>query len=50
MVWSYGDRMLLGILAYADALEAPAEFREALEESYAELRDEAARRSTSPAA
>ncbi|WP_110240543.1 wax ester/triacylglycerol synthase family O-acyltransferase [Nocardioides gilvus] len=50
MVWSYGDRMLFGILAYADALEAPAEFRAALEESYAELLDEAARRSTLPAA
>lgn len=50
MVWSYGDRMLFGILAYADALEAPAEFRTALEESYAELLDEATRRSTLPAA
>lgn len=37
MVWSYGDRMLLGILAYADALDDPEEFRRALEESCAEL-------------
>lgn len=50
MVWSYGDRMLFGILAFADALEAPAEFRAALEASYAELLDEATRRSAQPAA
>lgn len=50
MVWSYGDRMLWGVLAFADALEAPAEFRAALEESCAELLDEATRRSTLPAA
>lgn len=37
MVWSYGERMLLGILAYADALPDPGELVRALEESCAEL-------------
>lgn len=37
MVWSYGDRVLLGVLAYADALADPAGFRAALHESAAEL-------------
>lgn len=37
MVWSYGDRVLLGVLAYADALGDPEGFRAALEESADEL-------------
>lgn len=41
MIWSYGDRMLFGILAYADALDSPDEFRAALEDSCAELVAEA---------
>ena len=45
MVWSYGSEVLFGILAYADALEAPADFRAALEASCAELVGEAQRRS-----
>lgn len=50
MVWSYGDRMLLGILAYADALGEPAPFVAALEESCAELVAEARSRTGLPAA
>ncbi|WP_110180678.1 wax ester/triacylglycerol synthase family O-acyltransferase [Nocardioides solisilvae] len=37
MVWSYGDRLLLGCLAFADALDDPEAFRRALGESFAEL-------------
>ena len=37
MVWSYADRMLLGILGYADALDDPAGFRRAVGESFDEL-------------
>ena len=37
MVWSYGDRMLLGILAFADALTDPAGLCRAIQESYDEL-------------
>lgn len=37
VVWSYGDRLLLGILAFADALTDPAALGRAIEESCAEL-------------
>ncbi|WP_181313026.1 wax ester/triacylglycerol synthase family O-acyltransferase [Nocardioides campestrisoli] len=37
MVWSYGDRLLLGCLAFADSLDDPAAFRSALLDSFAEL-------------
>jgi len=37
MVWSYGDRMTFGILAYADALRHPEVFRRAVTESFEEL-------------
>ncbi|WP_101525704.1 wax ester/triacylglycerol synthase family O-acyltransferase [Nocardioides houyundeii] len=37
MLWSYGDRMLLGILAFADALTDPSGLCTAIGESYAEL-------------
>lgn len=39
MLWSYGDRLLFGILAFADALRDPEAMRTAIEEAYAELRD-----------
>jgi diacylglycerol O-acyltransferase len=37
MLWSYGDRLLLGILAFADALEDPAALTRHLEQAFAEL-------------
>ncbi len=37
MLWSYGNRLLLGILAFADALEDPAALTRHLEASFAEL-------------
>lgn len=37
MVWSYGDRMLLGILAFADALRDPALLSRSITESFDEL-------------
>lgn len=37
MLWSYGDRMLFGILAFADALRHPESFASAVTESYHEL-------------
>lgn len=50
MVWSYGQRMLFGILAYAEALEDPQAFRVALTESCAELVELARSRAGRPAA
>lgn len=50
MVWSYGERMLLGVLAYADALPEPELFRDALTESCAELVALARERTGQPAA
>lgn len=38
MVWSYGDRLLLGCLAFADALDDPDAFGESLAGSFDELR------------
>lgn len=37
MVWSYGDRMTLGILGYADALRHPEVFRDAVATSFDDL-------------
>lgn len=37
MLWSYGDRLLFGILAFADALRHPESFTAAIAESYEEL-------------
>jgi diacylglycerol O-acyltransferase len=37
MLWSYGDRLLFGILSFADALRHPDTFRQAISESYDEL-------------
>lgn len=37
MVWSYGDRMLLGILAFADALRDPDLLSRSITESFEEL-------------
>jgi diacylglycerol O-acyltransferase len=37
MLWSYGDRLLLGILAFADALEDPAGLSRHIEHAFAEL-------------
>lgn len=37
MLWSYGDQMLLGILAFADALHRPDLFATAVTDSFAEL-------------
>ncbi len=42
MVWSYGDRMLFGVLSFADALTDPALLSRAVTESFEELRDLAA--------
>jgi WS/DGAT/MGAT family acyltransferase len=39
MLWSYGDRLLLGVLAFADALRDPVAFSRHLEGSFAELLD-----------
>ncbi|GGD12477.1 wax ester/triacylglycerol synthase family O-acyltransferase [Nocardioides daphniae] len=50
MVWSYGQRMLLGVLAYADVLDDPQEFRAALTDSCAELVELARERTGRPAA
>lgn len=38
MLWSYGDRLLIGILAFADALADPAALTRHIEQSFAELR------------
>lgn len=37
MLWSYGDRLLLGILAFADALRDPAALTRHVEAAFAEL-------------
>ena len=37
MLWSYGDRLLLGILAFADALRDPAALTRHIEGSFADL-------------
>jgi diacylglycerol O-acyltransferase len=37
MLWSYGDRLLLGILAFADALRDPAALTRHIEQAFAEL-------------
>ena len=37
MLWSYGDRLLLGVLAFADALQDPAALTRHLEQSFADL-------------
>ena len=37
MVWSYGDRLLIGILAFADAMADPAEFAGYLADALDEL-------------
>jgi WS/DGAT/MGAT family acyltransferase len=37
MLWSYGDRLLLGILAFADALRDPAALTRHVESSFADL-------------
>lgn len=50
MVWSYGDRMLVGILAYADALPDPRAFADALTASCTELVAAARSRVGRPAA
>ncbi len=39
MLWSYGDRLLLGILAFADALRDPAALAHHIEAAFAELGD-----------
>ena len=38
MLWSYGDRLLLGILAFADALPDPAALTRHLESAFEDLR------------
>ncbi len=38
MLWSYGDRLLLGILAFADALQDPAALTRHVETAFADLR------------
>ncbi|WP_421121782.1 wax ester/triacylglycerol synthase family O-acyltransferase [Aquihabitans daechungensis] len=47
MLWSYGDRLLLGILAFADALRDPAALTYHIETAFADLH--AAVTTTSPA-
>ena len=37
MLWSYGDRLLLGILAFADALQDPAALTRHVEAAFADL-------------
>ena len=37
MLWSYGDRLLFGILAFADALQDPEALSRAFESAYADL-------------
>lgn len=37
MLWSYGDRLLLGILAFADALRDPAALTRHVESAFADL-------------
>ena len=37
MLWSYGDRLLIGVLAFADALEDPAALTHHIGRSFAEL-------------
>ncbi|MCU1369103.1 MAG: wax ester/triacylglycerol synthase family O-acyltransferase [Ilumatobacteraceae bacterium] len=37
MLWSYGDRLLLGILAFADALADPAALTRHIEEAFTDL-------------
>lgn len=37
MLWSYGDRLLFGILAFADAVRDPRGLEHALREAFAEL-------------
>ena len=37
MLWSYGDRLLFGILAFADALRDPDALTAAVESAYADL-------------
>jgi WS/DGAT/MGAT family acyltransferase len=37
MLWSYGPRLLFGILAFADAVREPRALEEALREAFAEL-------------
>ncbi len=39
MLWSYGDRILFGVLAFATALADPAALSRWIERSHAELRD-----------
>ncbi len=39
MLWSYGDRILFGVLAFADALRDPTALSKHLERSFAELTD-----------
>ena len=39
MLWSYGDRLLFGILAFADALQDPAALTRHVEAAFAELAD-----------
>ena len=37
MLWSYADRLLFGVLAFADALQDPTAFGQAIEVAFAEL-------------
>ncbi len=51
MLWSYGDRMLFGVLSFADALRDPALLSRAIADSYEELSARAAQaRSGGPVA
>ncbi|MEZ5202822.1 MAG: wax ester/triacylglycerol synthase family O-acyltransferase [Acidimicrobiales bacterium] len=49
MLWSYGDRILIGVLAFADALVEPSKLTGHLEASFAELLDAVERASLNPA-
>lgn len=46
MVWSYADRMMLGIRSFADSLDSPAELRQRLHDALDELVTLAAQRTT----
>lgn len=39
MLWSYGDRLLLGMLAFADAVRDPAALSRHVDASFSDLRD-----------
>jgi WS/DGAT/MGAT family acyltransferase len=50
MVWSYGDQLLVGVLAFEDAMADPAEFCSYIDDGLAELVDRARAHAAAPSA